>query len=170
MYRGAEEPPPPPMLTDPDAQVVEEADADVEADVEAEADADDEEALDAVSPSRPVALAPPLPPPLDAASMRELRPAPPVEAPRAIAAMPVPLLAFVLSRLGQAPAPATPAGALRVSVVDEAHVRADGVLAGAGNLQWQAAHRRSQGRSRREEMGTPGARFVLELAADEVTD
>jgi uncharacterized protein (AIM24 family) len=180
MWRGgAEEPPAPPLVTDPDAQVVEESDADADdgayadagagadadagtdadVDVDAGADDDDEDADAAVSPSRPVALAPPLPPPLDAASMRELRPAPPVEAPRAIEAMPVPLLAFVLSRLGQAPAPATPAGALRVSVVDEAHVRADGVLAGAGTLQWQAAHRRSQGRRSAEEMGTPGARF-----------
>ena len=161
MWRGGvEETPPPPLVTDPDAQVVEETDAD-EADAEAHADGDDEadDAHAPASPSRPVALAPPLPPPLDAASMRELRSAPPVEAPRAIEAMPVPLLSFVLSRLGQAPAPATPAGALHVSVVDEAHVRADGVLAGTGNLQWQAAHRRSQGRRSAEEMGTPGARF-----------
>jgi len=134
-----------PMVTDPDAQVIEETD-----DVEAHAPA---------SPSRPVALAPPLPPPLDAAAARELRAPPPVETPRAIEAMPIPLLAFVLSRLGQAPAPAAPVGALRVTVSDEAHVRADGVLAGAGNLQWQAAHRRSQGRRSAEQLGVPGARF-----------
>ncbi len=100
-----------------------------------------------------------MPPPLDAAAARELRAPPPVETPRAIEAMPVPLLAFVLSRLGQAPAPAAPVGALRVTVVDEAHVRADGVLAGAGTLQWQAAHRRSQGRRSAEPLGTAGARF-----------
>lgn len=138
-------PPPPPMVTDPDAQVIEEADA--------------EEAHAPASPSRPVALAPPLPPPLDAVAARELHAPPPIETPRAIEAMPVPLLAFVLSRLGQAPAPAPPVGALRVTVVDEAHVRADGVLAGAGNLQWQAAHRRSQGRRSAEQLGTAGARF-----------
>jgi len=54
---------------------------------------------------------------------------------------------------------AAPVGALRVTVVDEAHVRADGVLAGAGNLHWQAAHRRSQGRRSAEQLGTVGARF-----------
>lgn len=125
-----------------------------------DADADDAQAPAARSRSRAVALAPPLPPPLDAAAARELRVSPPAaETPRAIEAMPVPLLAFVLSRLGQAPAPAAPAGALRVSVVDEAHVRADGVLAGAGNLQWQAAHRRAQGRRVTEQLGTAGARF-----------
>ena len=136
---------PAPLVTDPDAHVIEESDA--------------EDAHGAASPSRPVALAPPLPPPLDVAAARELRARPPAETPRAIEAMPVPLLAFVLSRLGQAPAPAAPVGALRVTVVDEAHVRADGVLAGAGNLQWQAAHRRSQGRRSVDQLGTPGARF-----------
>jgi uncharacterized protein (AIM24 family) len=139
------EPTPPPMLTDPDAQVIEESEQEAE--------------HAPASPSRPVALAPPLPPPLDAAAARELRAPPAPEAPRAIEATPVPLLAFVLSRLGQAPSPAAPVGALRVSVVDEAHVRADGVLAGAGNLQWQVAHRRSQGRSSAEQLGTAGARF-----------
>ena len=136
--------PPPPMLTDPDAQVIEES---------------EEAAHGSASPSRPVALAPPLPPPLDAAAARELRAPPAAETPRAIEATPIPLLAFVLSRLGQAPAPASPVGALRVTVSDEAHVRADGVLAGAGNLQWQAAHRRSQGRRSAEQLGTAGARF-----------
>ncbi len=108
------------------------------------------------------ALAPPLPPPLaDAAALTldggRTAPAPTLEPARAIEATPVPLLAFVLSRLGQAPAPAIPSGALRLSVSDEAHVRADGVLAGAGNLRLAArlppiagaAHRRAAGQRRR---------------------
>ena len=110
------------------------------------------------------ALAPPLPPPLDEAAARlridraaAARSA--AEAARAIEATPVPLLAFVLSRLGQAPAPAIPSGALRLTITDEAHVRADGVLAGAGNLAWHPAFRRSQGRHTTERLGSDGARF-----------
>jgi uncharacterized protein (AIM24 family) len=108
------------------------------------------------------ALAPPLPPPVeDAARLGsiDLPPSVAAEAARAIEATPVPLLAFVLSRLGQAPSPAIPNGALRLTVTDEAHVRADGVLAGAGNLTWQPAHRRAQGRHTSERLGTDGARF-----------
>jgi len=109
------------------------------------------------------ALAPPLPPPLDVAAAHigsiDLPPEVAAEAARAIEATPVPLLAFVLSRLGQAPAPAIPSGALRLSVVDEAHVRDDGVLAGAGDLKWTPALRRSQGRHTTERLGAEGARF-----------
>jgi uncharacterized protein (AIM24 family) len=109
------------------------------------------------------ALAPPLPPPLDEAAARlgsiDVPPEVAVEAARAIEATPVPLLAFVLSRLGQAPAPAIPNGALRLTVVDEAHVRADGVLAGAGELKWTPASRRAQGRHTTERLGPEGARF-----------
>jgi len=109
------------------------------------------------------ALAPPLPPPMDEAAGRDaavdLRPEVAAETARAIEATPVPLLAFVLSRLGQAPAPATPTGALRLTVADEAHVRADGVLAGAGTIAWHPAYRRSQGRHTTERLGGDGARF-----------
>jgi uncharacterized protein (AIM24 family) len=109
------------------------------------------------------ALAPPLPPPIDDAAARlgsiDLPPEVAAEAARAIEATPVPLLAFVLSRLGQAPAPAIPNGALRLSIADEAHVRADGVLAGAGDLAWAPAFRRSQGRHTSERLGPDGARF-----------
>ena len=107
------------------------------------------------------ALAPPLPPPLDEARLGsiDLPPEIAAEAARAIEATPVPLLAFVLSRLGQAPAPAIPSGALRLTVADEAHVRSDGVLAGAGNITWHAAYRRSQGRHTTERLGGEGARF-----------
>ena len=57
-------------------------------------------------------------------------------------------------------------GALRLTVADEAHVRADGVLAGAGNLAWQpgvppvagAPHDRAAGRATaRASSGSPGA-------------
>jgi uncharacterized protein (AIM24 family) len=109
------------------------------------------------------ALAPPLPPPMDAAALRlgsiDLPPALAADAARAIEATPVPLLAFVLSRLGQAPAPAIPTGALRLTIADEVHVRADGILAGAGNLVWHPAFRRAQGRHTTERLGADGARF-----------
>ena len=108
------------------------------------------------------ALAPPLPPPVDEAARLgtlDLPPSVAAEAARAIEATPVPLLAFVLSRLGQAPAPAIPSGALRLTVTDEAHVRADGVLAGAGTLTWQPGFRRSQGRHTNEPLGSDAARF-----------
>jgi uncharacterized protein (AIM24 family) len=108
------------------------------------------------------ALAPPLPPPLDDARLASIdvpAEAAAAEATRAIEATPVPLLAFVLSRLGQAPAPTIPSGALRLAITDEAHVRADGVLAGAGDLKWQPAFRRAQGRHTTERLGGEGARF-----------
>jgi len=118
------------------------------------------------------ALAPPLPPPVEEAAARlgsiDLPPELAAEAARAIEATPVPLLAFVLSRLGQAPAPAIPNGALRLSIVDEAHVRADGVLAGAGNLSWTPAFRRSQGRHTTEPLGPDGARFFRLTGAGDV--
>jgi len=118
------------------------------------------------------ALAPPLPPPLDEAAARlgsiDLPPEVAAETARAIEATPVPLLAFVLSRLGQAPAPAIPNGALRLTIADEAHVRADGVLAGAGNLSWGPAFRRSQGRHTTERLGQDGARFFRLTGAGDV--
>jgi uncharacterized protein (AIM24 family) len=118
------------------------------------------------------ALAPPLPPPLEAAAARlgtiEVPPEIAVEAARAIEATPVPLLAFVLSRLGQAPAPAIPTGALRLTIADEVHVRADGVLAGAGSLVWHPAFRRSQGRHTTERLGSDGARFFRLTGTGEV--
>ncbi|HEY7376314.1 MAG TPA: tetratricopeptide repeat protein [Polyangia bacterium] len=120
------------------------------------------------------ALAPPLPPPLEDAASRlgigtiDAPGEVVAEAARAIEATPVPLLAFVLSRLGQAPAPAIPSGALRLSIVDEAHVRADGVLAGAGNLTWAPAFRRSQGRHTTERLGPEGGRFFRLTGAGDV--
>jgi len=109
------------------------------------------------------ALAPPLPPPIEEAVVAnatiDTGSTAAAELARAIEATPVPLLAFVLSRLGQAPAPAIPSGALRLAITDEAHVRADGVLAGAGTLAWHPAFRRSQGRHTTERLGTEGARF-----------
>jgi uncharacterized protein (AIM24 family) len=109
------------------------------------------------------ALAPPLPPPIEEVvalnATIDTGSTAAAELARAIEATPVPLLAFVLSRLGQAPAPAIPSGALRLAITDEAHVRADGVLAGAGTLAWHPAFRRSQGRHTTERLGTEGARF-----------
>jgi len=119
------------------------------------------------------ALAPPLPPPLEeraaaALGSIDLPPEVAADAARAIEATPVPLLAFVLSRLGQAPAPAIPNGALRLAITDEAHVRADGVLAGAGNLAWHPAFRRAQGRHTTERLGSDGARFFRLTGAGDV--
>ncbi len=135
---------------------------------------------------RPLALAPPLPsmrssvaaekPPAGerAAGWSEPaagRPAELLEAParavRAVAAEPVdppqprevepvPLLSFVLARLGQAPPAVDPPGALRLTIADEAHVRADAILAGAGTLTWEPGVRRAQGRSSSEPMGREG--------------
>src|SRR5262245_8768269 len=109
------------------------------------------------------ALAPPLPPPIEEVvalnATIDTGSTAAAELARAIEATPVPLLAFVLSRLGQAPAPAIPSGALRLAITDEAHVRADGVLAGAGTLAWHPAFRRSQGRHTTERLGSEGARF-----------
>ena len=119
------------------------------------------------------ALAPPLPPPLDEAAARlgsiDLPPEVAAETARAIEATPVPLLAFVLSRLGQAPAPAIPSGALRLTIADEAHVRADGVLAGAGTLTWHPAFRRSQGRHTNERLGSDAARFFRLTGSGDVS-
>jgi tetratricopeptide (TPR) repeat protein/uncharacterized protein (AIM24 family) len=69
---------------------------------------------------------------------------------------PVPLLSFVLARLGQAPSPSIPAGALRLAIADEAHARADAILAGSGTLKWEPGVRRAQGRVSTEPMGGEG--------------
>jgi tetratricopeptide (TPR) repeat protein len=69
---------------------------------------------------------------------------------------PVPLLSFVLARLGQAPPPSIPAGALRLAIADEAHARADAILAGSGTLKWEPGVRRAQGRISTEPMGREG--------------
>jgi uncharacterized protein (AIM24 family) len=47
-------------------------------------------------------------------------------------------------------------------------VRADGVLAGAGNLTWGPAFRRSQGRRTTEPLGQDGARFFRLTGAGDV--
>jgi tetratricopeptide (TPR) repeat protein len=134
---------------------------------------------------RPVALAPPLPPmPGVSAEKRPpsvRSPADPVEArleapahavsssagtlsgspesidppqPREVQA--VPLLSFVLARLGQAPAPAIPPGAFRLAIADEAHARADAILAGSGAIKWERGVRRAQGRVSSEPLGRQG--------------
>jgi tetratricopeptide (TPR) repeat protein len=134
--------------------------------------------LTRVAFARPVALAPPLPAP-GAESRREPR----VEAsahamPGAIAETlgppqprevePIPLLSFVLSRLGQAPAPAPPAGALRLTISDEAHARADAILAGSGALKWEPGFRRAQGRCSTEPLGDERRPYFRLTGAGEV--
>jgi uncharacterized protein (AIM24 family) len=68
----------------------------------------------------------------------------------------VPLLSFVLARLGQAPAPVIPPGAYRLAIGDEAHARADAILAGTGPLKWERGVRRAQGRLTSEPLGREG--------------
>ncbi|HEX3906042.1 MAG TPA: tetratricopeptide repeat protein [Polyangia bacterium] len=68
----------------------------------------------------------------------------------------VPLLSFVLARLGQAPSPSIPSGAFRLGIADEAHARADAILAGSGTLAWEPGVRRAQGRVSSEPMGREG--------------
>ena len=116
--------------------------------------------------SRPVALAPPLPPLMGeptAVGRRRRATQPPVNPPAEPAAVaaeparpdadPVPLLAYVRSRLGQAPVPPATRGALRFEVADEVHARADAVLAGTGALRWERGVRRAQGRLTTEPLG-----------------
>jgi hypothetical protein len=134
---------------------------------------------------RPVALAPPLPPmPVAGAAekradgwgepvagrlddLREARVEAPAHAVRPVAeepvdppqpreVEPVPLLSFVLARLGQAPSPSIPPGALRLTIADEVHARADAILAGVGTLTWEPGVRRAQGRNSNEPMGSEG--------------
>jgi uncharacterized protein (AIM24 family) len=120
-------------------------------------------AAEAAESHGPVALAPPLPPLSSAEpAPREIREplAETVEPPgKPVEASPVSLLGFVLSRLGQSPAPAAPVGPLRLTIADEVHVRADAVLAGAGALEWQLASRRAQGRRGTEPLGEGAGRF-----------
>jgi tetratricopeptide (TPR) repeat protein len=113
--------------------------------------------------SRPIALAPPLPAPAPEGGEPRVEAhahAVPIAAaeitrqPQPREAEPIPLLSFVLSRLGQSPPPPAPAGALRLTIPDEAHVRADAILAGAGALRWETGYRRTQGRSSSEPLGT----------------
>jgi uncharacterized protein (AIM24 family) len=112
-----------------------------------------------------VALAPPLPPLTPRGPLRpeRVQKEAQVEAdapPASVDAIPVPLLSFVLSRLGQAPTPPSPTGALHLRVADEVHVRADAVLAGTGDILWRPAVRRAQGRLTGEPLGggtAPGA-------------
>ena len=81
---------------------------------------------------------------------------PSVDPPQPREVEPVPLLSFVLARLGQAPSPSIPPGALRLAIADEAHARADAILAGSGTLKWEPGVRRAQGRGSSEPMGREG--------------
>ncbi len=73
----------------------------------------------------------------------------------------VPLLSFVLARLGQAPPPAIPPGAFRLAIADEAHARGDAILAGSGALKWERGVRRAQGRTSSEPLGREGGAPLL---------
>ena len=81
---------------------------------------------------------------------------PSVDPPRPRDVEAVPLLSFVLARLGQAPSPSIPAGAFRLAIADEAHARADAILAGSGTFKWEPGVRRAQGRGSTEPMGSEG--------------
>jgi tetratricopeptide (TPR) repeat protein len=131
--------------------------------------------------SRPVALAPPLPAPAHEGveprggarveAPAHAMPAPVVEAlgpPQPREVEPIPLLSYVLSRLGQSPKPPPTAGALRLTISDEAHARADAILAGAGALHWEPAFRRAQGRCSSEPLGTEKTPYFRLTGAGEV--
>ena len=90
-------------------------------------------------------------------------PAETVDPPQPREVEPVPLLSFVLARLGQAPPPSIPAGALRLAIADEAHARADAILAGSGTLKWEPGVRRAQGRVSTEPMGQEGGAAFFRL-------
>lgn len=126
--------------------------------------------------SRPVALAPPLPPltaePTAVGRRRRATQPPgpvplvpldgesevgPNGTPSRVEADAVPLLAFVRARLGQAVAPAAPRGALRLTVADEVYARSDAVLAGTGQLRWERGVRRAQGRLTTDPLGASAA-------------
>ncbi len=109
-----------------------------------------------------------VPPRVEAASYAVRTPdaEPSVEPPQPRAVEPVPLLSFVLARLGQAPPPAIPAGALRMAIADEAHARADAILAGSGTLKWEPGVRRAQGRVNTEPMGHEGGAPFFRLTGE----
>jgi uncharacterized protein (AIM24 family) len=80
----------------------------------------------------------------------------------------VPLLGFVLSRLGVGATPPVPRGeALRIGVGDEAYVRAGAALA-ATNVQFEPAFRRMQGRRSAEPLAGDGAPFFRLVGPGEV--
>ena len=139
--------------------------------------------LSRASLTRPVALAPPLPAPVPPSEGAEARrgprveisahalPAPieePLAPPQPREAEPIPLLSYVLSRLGQSPAPAAPVGALRLTIADEAHVRADAILAGSGALAWEPGLRRAQGRCSTEPLGSQRRPYFRLTGAGEI--
>jgi uncharacterized protein (AIM24 family) len=88
------------------------------------------------------------------------------EAPGELAA--VPLLGFVLARLGLGATPRAPRGeALRLGVGDEAYVRAGAALAATG-VQFEPAFRRMQGRLSHEPLAPEGAPFFRLVGPGEV--
>jgi uncharacterized protein (AIM24 family) len=119
-------------------------------------------------------LAPSAPSPSDVA-LRAVVPAPvalvPVESLGPLAPVelaPVPLLAFVLARLGLGETPAAPRGeALRLAVEDEAYVRAGVALAATG-VRSEPAFRRVQGKRSNEPLAPDGAPFFRVVGPGEV--
>jgi uncharacterized protein (AIM24 family) len=106
-----------------------------------------------------IAEAPAPAPPSAAASSEGLAP---------VELAPVPLLGFVLSRLGMAAAPPAPIGeALRLVVDDEAYVRAGVALAAVG-VRCEPAFRRMQGRRSAEPLAPDGAPFFRLIGPGEV--
>jgi uncharacterized protein (AIM24 family)/tetratricopeptide (TPR) repeat protein len=90
---------------------------------------------------------------LSAASAASLEPAAPDEL------APLPLLGFVLARLGFSASPPPPEGqALRLGVDDEAYVRADAALAAVG-VRVEPAFRRKRGRASKEPLAGAGQQF-----------
>jgi uncharacterized protein (AIM24 family) len=84
---------------------------------------------------------------------------PPLDAEGPVELAAVPLLGFVLARLGLGTSPPAPRGeALRLGVGDEAFVRAGAALAAVG-VRFEPAFRRAQGRPSAEPLAPDGAPF-----------
>jgi len=90
------------------------------------------------------------------------------EPPALTEVVPLPLVGFVTSRLGLEVAPLLPDGAaLRLLVEEEAHLRADAVLAAAG-VGWEPAYRRMQGRRTTDPLGKGEPAFFRAVGTGEV--
>jgi uncharacterized protein (AIM24 family) len=95
-------------------------------------------------------------------------PAATLVAPRSPEIEPVPLVAFVLSRLGLAAAPPAPRDqALRLTVDDEVHLRGDAMLAGS-SVHCEPAFRRTQGRRSAVPLGSGASAFFRVVGPGEV--
>jgi uncharacterized protein (AIM24 family) len=120
----------------------------------------------AISPWPPPIAAPESPPVAVWSQQGAAAPAATLEAPVELA--PVPLLGFVLARLGVGASPPAPRGeSLRLGIDDEAYVRAGVALAAVG-VRAEPAFRRTQGRRSTEPLAPEGTPFYRLVGPGEV--